>query len=195
VPLVYESASWRHGTFLGATMSSETTAAATGKVGVLRRDPMAMWPFCGYNMGDYFAHWLEIGAALAKPPRIFRVNWFRTDERGRFLWPGFGENLRVMKWVLERAEGRGNAAQTAIGAVPTPDAIDRQGLSISDEDLARLLKVDPAEWVEAVAGQEDFFRKFGAHLPKELWDEERELAHRIDEMITPNELKGRDSGL
>jgi len=195
VPLVYESANWRHGTFLGATMSSETTAAATGKVGVLRRDPMAMWPFCGYNMGDYFAHWLEIGAGLAKPPRVFRVNWFRTDERGRFLWPGFGENLRVLQWVLERAEGRGKARQTAIGGVPTPDAIDRRGLTISDEELAALLKVDPAEWVEAVAGQEDFFRKFGAHLPKELWDEERDLAHRIDEMITPNELKGRDSGL
>ncbi len=195
VPLVYESANWRHGTFLGATLSSETTAAATGKVGVLRRDPMAMWPFCGYNMGDYFAHWLEVGASLAKPPRIFRVNWFRTGEGGRFLWPGFGENLRVLKWVLERSDGRGQAVATAIGAVPTLDAIDRQGLNISEADLSALLSVDPAEWVEAVAGQEDFFRKFGAHLPKGLWDEQRDLAHRIEEMITPNELRGRDSGL
>jgi phosphoenolpyruvate carboxykinase (GTP) len=164
-------------------------------VGVLRRDPMAMWPFCGYNMGDYFAHWLDVGASLQKPPKIFRVNWFRTNERGRFLWPGFGENLRVLKWVLERAEGHGNAEQTVIGAVPTLDAIDRRNLAISDEDLAALLKVDPAEWVEAVAGQEDFFRKFGPHIPKGLWEEERDLAHRIEDMITPNELKGRDSGL
>jgi phosphoenolpyruvate carboxykinase (GTP) len=195
VPLVYESANWQHGTFLGATLSSETTAAATGKVGVLRRDPMAMWPFCGYNMGDYFAHWLTVGAGLTKPPRIFRVNWFRTRDDGRFLWPGFGENLRVLKWILERSEGRGNAASSAIGEVPTLDAIDRTGLSLSDEDLAALLKVDPAEWVEAVAGQEDFFRSFGQHVPKALWEEQRKLAHRIDEMITPNELKGRDSGL
>jgi len=156
---------------------------------------MAMWPFCGYNMGDYFAHWLEVGASLAKPPRIFRVNWFRTGEGGRFLWPGFGENLRVLKWVLERSEGRGRAVATAIGAVPTLDAIDRQGLKISEADLSALLSVDPAEWVEAVAGQEDFFRKFGTHLPKGLWDEQRDLAHRIEEMITPNELRGRDSGL
>jgi len=195
VPLVYESANWQHGTFLGATLSSETTAAATGKVGVLRRDPMAMWPFCGYNMGDYFAHWLDVGASISKPPRIFRVNWFRTRDDGRFLWPGFGDNLRVLKWILERAEGRGGAVQTAIGAVPSPDALDRTGLAISDDDLAALLKVDPAEWVEAVAGQEDFFKSFGKHMPKGLWDEQKHLAHRIDEMITPNELKGRDSGL
>ncbi len=195
VPLVYESANWQHGTFLGATLSSETTAAATGKVGVLRRDPMAMWPFCGYNMGDYFAHWLEVGAALSRPPRIFRVNWFRTGYDGRFLWPGFGDNLRVLKWILERSRGEGKAVHTAIGDVPTLDAIDHNGLSISDDDLARLLKVDPAEWVEAVAGQEDFFKTFGKHMPKGLWDEQRNLAHRIDEMITPSELKGRDSGL
>jgi phosphoenolpyruvate carboxykinase (GTP) len=195
VPLVYESSNWRHGTFLGATLSSETTAAATGKVGVLRRDPMAMWPFCGYNMGDYFAHWLDVGASVPQPPRIFRVNWFRTGPSGKFLWPGFGENLRVLKWVLERAEGKSKAVPSAIGAVPTPDAIDRNGLSIPDGDLTALLAVDPAEWVEAIAGQEDFFRKFGAHMPKGLWDEQRDLAHRIEDMITPNELRGRDSGL
>jgi phosphoenolpyruvate carboxykinase (GTP) len=195
VPLIYEAANWQHGTFLGATLSSETTAAATGKVGVLRRDPMAMWPFCGYNMGDYFTHWLEVGASLAKPPHIFRVNWFRTGNDGRFLWPGFGDNLRVLKWILERSEGGSKAVPTPIGAVPAPDAIDRNGLSMSDDDLAALLRVDPAEWVEAIAGQEDFFRSFGSHMPKALWDEQRQLSHRIDEMITPNELKGRDSGL
>ncbi len=194
VPLVYQSNDWTHGTFLGATLSSETTAAATGKVGVLRRDPMAMLPFCGYNMGDYFAHWLEVGAALSTPPRLFRVNWFRTGEDGRFLWPGFGDNLRVLKWVLERADGRGKALQTAIGGVPTVDALDRTGLQISDDALTALLKVDPAEWVEALAGQEDFFRTFGEHMPAALWDEQKGLAHRIEEAITPQDLHGRDLG-
>ena len=126
VPLVYEARNWQHGTFLGATLSSETTAAATGKVGVLRRDPMAMLPFCGYNMGDYFEHWLEVGRdAGARRREIFRVNWFRTGDDGKFLWPGFGDNLRVLKWILERCEGDGEAVETPIGFVPTPDAIDR----------------------------------------------------------------------
>src|SRR5499433_2693998 len=168
VPLVLQSFNWAHGVFLGATLGSETTAAATGKVGVVRRDPMAMIPFCGYNMGDYFRHWLDMGASVAKPPKIFRVNWFRTDESGRFLWPGFGNNLRVLKWVLDRAEGRGNAVDTAIGATPTLDGIDRSGLNVSDEDMKQLLKVDPAEWVEAIAGQEEFMRMFGARMPKEM---------------------------
>jgi phosphoenolpyruvate carboxykinase (GTP) len=194
VPLVYEANSWSHGTFLGATLSSETTAAATGKVGVLRRDPMAMLPFCGYNMGDYFAHWLDVGASIAKPPRVFRVNWFRTGDDGKFLWPGFGDNLRVLKWILERCHGQGKAVATAIGAVPTADALDRNGLEISNDDLAALLKVDPAEWVEALAGQEDFFRKFGDHTPAAMWDEQRHLGHRIEEAITPHDLHGRDLG-
>ncbi|HEY3885137.1 MAG TPA: phosphoenolpyruvate carboxykinase (GTP) [Vicinamibacterales bacterium] len=194
VPLVYEARNWQHGTFLGATLSSETTAAATGKVGVLRRDPMAMWPFCGYNMGDYFQHWLDVGATLAKPPKIFRVNWFRTDESGRFLWPGFGDNLRVLKWVLDRAEGRSKAIDTVLGAVPTPDAIDRTGLSLPDADMAALLKVDPAEWVEAVAGQEDLIQMFGSHMPQAIRAEHDELARRINTAITPPDLVGRDSG-
>jgi phosphoenolpyruvate carboxykinase (GTP) len=194
IPLVFEAHNWQHGVFLGATLSSETTAAATGKVGVLRRDPMAMWPFCGYNMGDYFQHWLDVGHAIAKPPKIFRVNWFRTDAAGRFLWPGFGENLRVLKWILDRSEGRGNAVETVLGAVPTPDAIDRTGLSVSDADMAYLLKVDPAEWVEAVAGQDELIRMFGDRMPKALRDEHSELAHRIDAAITPPDLIGRDSG-
>ena len=194
IPLVFEGRDWRHGTFLGATLSSETTAAATGKVGVLRRDPMAMWPFCGYNMGDYFQHWLDVGKTLAKPPKIFRVNWFRTSAAGQFLWPGFGENLRVLKWILDRCEGRGNAVDTAIGAVPTPDAIDRTGLNVSDADMAELLKVDPAEWVEAIAGQEELMQMFGEHMPKDLRREHEELARRINNAITPPDLVGRDSG-
>jgi phosphoenolpyruvate carboxykinase (GTP) len=194
VPLVYQARNWQHGTFLGATLASETTAAATGKVGVLRRDPMAMWPFCGYNMGDYFQHWLDVGGKLTRPPKVFRVNWFRTDESGRFLWPGFGDNLRVLKWILDRCEGRGNAVDTVLGAVPTPDAIDRAGLQLSDADMAALLKVDPAEWVEAVTTQEDLIHMFGSHMPKELIAEHDDLARRINTAITPPDLVGRDSG-
>ena len=161
---------------------------------MLRRDPMAMLPFFGYNMGDYFAHWLEIGAGLAKPPGVFRVNWFRTGEDGKFVWPGFGDNLRVLKWVLERGGGQGKALQTAIGAVPTIDALDRRGLEIPDDALSALLKVDPAEWVEALAGQEDFFRTFGEHLPPALWEEQKGLARRVEDAITPQDLHGRDLG-
>ncbi len=179
VPLVFEAENWQHGTFLGATLSSETTAAATGKVGVLRRDSMAMQPFCGYNMADYFRHWLEVGKKLKNPPRIFRVNWFRTDEEGRFLWPGFGDNLRVLQWVLERCEGRGKARKTAIGWVPTPDALDLNGVDISKEDLEELLRVDPREWHEALELQREYFEKFGSHTPEGIWHEHQQLAQRI----------------
>jgi phosphoenolpyruvate carboxykinase (GTP) len=192
VPLVYQSRSWTHGTFLGATLSSETTAAATGKVGVLRRDPMAMLPFCGYNMGDYFGHWLDVGKALSNPPKIFRVNWFRTGEDGRFLWPGFGDNLRVLAWILDRCEGYGDAVETPIGWVPSINAIDRNGVEL--KSMALLLKVDPAEWVEAVAGQEDFLGSFGDHLPAAIREEHTQLAHRIHDAITPPDLHGRDLG-
>jgi phosphoenolpyruvate carboxykinase (GTP) len=194
IPLVYQARTWQHGVFLGATLSSETTAAATGKVGVLRRDPMAMWPFCGYNMGDYFGHWLKMGASIAKPPKIFRVNWFRTNEAGRFLWPGFGDNLRVLKWILDRCDGRGDAVDTALGEVPTLDAIDRSGLAVADTDMAELLKVDPAEWVEAIATQEELIHMFGSHMPPEIIAEHDELARRINQAITPPDLVGRDSG-
>jgi len=184
VPLVYEARNWQHGTFLASTLSSETTAAATGKVGVLRRDPMAMLPFCGYNMGDYFGHWLEVGKTLKSPPRIFRVNWFRTDDKGKFIWPGFGDNLRVLQWILERCEGRGEAVETPIGFTPAPGAINHQGLNLSDEALQTLLNVDPAEWVDAVVGQEDFMKTYGNHMPHSMWDEHDDLARRIDDQMT-----------
>jgi phosphoenolpyruvate carboxykinase (GTP) len=185
VPLVFEARSWQHGTFLGATLSSETTAAATGKVGVVRRDPMAMLPFCGYNMGDYFRHWLNVGKALKSPPTIFRVNWFRTDDTGRFLWPGFSDNLRVLKWILDRCEGRGDAAETPIGATPTLQAIDRTGLKLPDEVMARLLTVDAREWVAAIAEQKEFLASFKGRIPKGILDEHHELAQRIQHVILP----------
>jgi phosphoenolpyruvate carboxykinase (GTP) len=185
VPLVYEARSWQHGTFLGATLSSETTAAATGKVGMLRRDPMAMLPFCGYNMGDYWRHWLDVGRSLRKAPHVFRVNWFRTGDDKRLLWPGFGENLRVLKWILERADGGGAAVDTPIGWLPSREAIDRAGLTIVDGALDTLLKVDPAEWVEAVEGQDNFLRTFGRHLPQRIYDEHVDLAHRIHDAVSP----------
>jgi len=179
VPLVYQATSWQHGTFLAATLSSETTAAATGKVGVLRRDSMAMQPFCGYNMGDYFAHWLQVGKKLANPPQIFRVNWFRTDPNGRFLWPGFGDNLRVLQWILKRCENRGEAKQTAIGWVPTPGALDTKGLEVAPAALEPLLAVDALEWHEAVHLQAEYFEKFGEHTPAGIWHEHANLARRV----------------
>jgi phosphoenolpyruvate carboxykinase (GTP) len=194
VPLVYQARSWAHGTFLGATLSSETTAAATGKVGVLRRDPMAMLPFCGYNMADYFGHWLDVGASLTAPPETFRVNWFRTGDDGRFLWPGFGDNLRVLAWILERCEGRGAAIDTPIGYVPPPSGLERTGLDLSDAALDNLLKVDPAEWVEAVAGQDAFLDSFGDRLPAAIRAEHNELAQRIHDAAIPRDLHGRDNG-
>ena len=195
VPLVFQSRSWQHGVFLGATLSSETTAAATGKVGTLRRDPMAMLPFCGYNMGDYWAHWLRVGKGLESAPTIFRTNWFRTGDNGKFLWPGFGENLRVLKWVLERSEGRGEAIDTPIGYTPAKNGLDLRGLDLSDEALATLLKVDPFEWSEAVQSQEAFFESFGSRLPRGIREEHEGLAHRIQDTTSPADLRGWESGI
>jgi len=180
VPLVYEARSWQHGTFLGATLSSETTAAATGKVGVLRRDPMAMLPFCGYNMGDYFAHWLDVGREVKSPPKIFRVNWFRTDDNGKFLWPGFSDNLRVLKWVLERRDGVAPGLDSPIGFVPTPDGIDHNGLNVSADVMKELTRVDASDWTDAVAGQEEFLRSYGDRMPRQMWDEHDDLARRLE---------------
>jgi len=179
IPLVYQSFNWQHGVFLGATMASETTAAATGAVGVVRRDPMAMLPFCGYNMGDYFAHWLRVGKGLTNPPQIFRVNWFRMSPEGKYLWPGFGENLRVLRWVLNRVHGEVGAAETPIGYLPHPSGLDVTGLDVSAGILKELLDVDKKEWVEAVAGQKEYFQKYGDRMPKELWQECEALEKRL----------------
>jgi phosphoenolpyruvate carboxykinase (GTP) len=182
-PLVYEAFDWQHGVFVGATMGSETTAAATGKVGVLRRDPMAMLPFCGYNMADYWAHWLEMGRRVPHPPKIFHVNWFRKGADGKFLWPGFGENVRVLKWILERVEGRGKAMETPIGYVPTEDAITLDGLSISRETMRALLNVDPGDYAADLEDSRKFFDQFGDHLPPELRDEHEALAQRLQRVM------------
>jgi phosphoenolpyruvate carboxykinase (GTP) len=169
VPLVHEAFSWEHGVYLGATMASETTAAATGAVGRLRRDPFAMLPFAGYNMGDYFAHWLKIGEREgAQLPKIFYVNWFRKDADGRWLWPGFGENSRVLKWVFERCAGTGEGVETPIGILPTADALDTDGLDISDADLAELLRIDVEEWKAELPSVREHLAKFGDQLPAEI---------------------------
>jgi len=178
-PLVYESHNWQHGVFVGATMASETTAAATGAVGVTRRDPMAMLPFCGYNMGDYFGHWLAMGSKLKNPPKIFHVNWFRRDAGGKFLWPGYGENVRVLKWMLDRIEGRAAATETPIGNVPTPSSLTLDGLSISHDTLNELLAVNPNDWAEEEQAVDKFFAKFGDRLPSALCQEQKALAARL----------------
>ena len=168
IPLVFEAFDWTHGVFLGSAMSTETTAAITGKVGVVRRDPMAMLPFCGYNMADYFSHWLGIGQRLAKPPKIFRVNWFRRGPDGSFLWPGYGENMRVLKWMVERIRGTARAAETPIGSIPAPGSLDLQGLTMPADRLARALNVDSAEWLSALDDLDEFYGQFGGRLPETI---------------------------
>jgi phosphoenolpyruvate carboxykinase (GTP) len=181
VPLVIEAFNWQHGTFLGATASSETTAAAAGKVGQLRRDPMAMLPFCGYHMGDYFAHWLKIGARsdAAKLPKIYYVNWFRQDENGKFLWPGYGENSRVLKWIFERCDGTVHANDTPVGRVPGAADLDTKGLDLSDAKVTQLLSVDIEGWLAEVPLIREHFAKFGDRLPRGLHDEVRGLEERL----------------
>jgi phosphoenolpyruvate carboxykinase (GTP) len=181
IPLVTEARDWTHGTFMGATLSSETTAAATGAVGVVRRDPMAMLPFIGYNAGDYFNHWVTMGKEndASKMPRIFYVNWFRRDEDGGFLWPGFGENSRVLKWVVERIEGQAEAVETPIGHVPTPDSLDTDGLDMTREALEAALTVDVEEWKAEIPQITQWFEKFGENLPATLWTELDGLKARL----------------
>jgi phosphoenolpyruvate carboxykinase (GTP) len=180
VPLVTESFDWEHGTFLAATTSSETTAAAAGKVGQLRRDPMAMLPFCGYNMGHYFAHWLKVGRTPgAKMPKIYFVNWFRKDANGKFLWPGYGENSRVLKWIFERCNGTANAVETPIGRLPRPQDLDTTGLDMPEANLARLLSVDAPGWLAEVPVINNFFDEFGDQLPVEFRQQVAQLERRL----------------
>ena len=182
VPLVTEAFDWEHGVFMGSTVASEGTAAAENRVGELRRDPFAMLPFCGYNMGDYFAHWLRLGATASDPaklPRIFFVNWFRKDTNGKFIWPGFGENSRVLKWIVGRLEGTAHANETAIGRVPAKSSLDVGGLGLSDDQLETLLTVNHDVWREEASLIPAFFERFGDHLPKELWDQHDALTRRL----------------
>jgi phosphoenolpyruvate carboxykinase (GTP) len=178
-PLVYESFDWQHGVFVGATMASETTAAATGDVGIVRRDPMAMVPFCGYNMADYFRHWLQMGKRIPHPPKIFHVNWFRKGADGKFLWPGYGENVRVLKWILDRVEGRGTAEETPIGYVPARGGLTLDGLKISPQAVEELMRVNPEDWEQELADTMDFFAKFGERLPREIHVEHENLSRRL----------------
>ncbi len=181
MPLVFQANDWEHGVYIGATMASETTAAATGAVGKVRRDPMAMLPFCGYNIGNYFQHWLDIGKRLSRPPLLFHVNWFRKDAAGKFLWPGFGENLRVLKWIIERCEGTAGAEQTPIGAIPRPEDLDLGGLEgVSSEQLQQLLAVNAGEWATELKGQKEFLDSLGPKVPNELFGQYEELAARLN---------------
>jgi phosphoenolpyruvate carboxykinase (GTP) len=178
-PLVFEAFNWQHGTFVGATMASRTTAAAAGESNVLRRDPMAMLPFCGYHMGDYFQHWLDMGRRMPNPPRIFHVNWFQQDENGSFVWPGYGDNVRVLIWMLDRIKGRAEAVQSPIGLLPTVESLHTEGLKMDPKALEHVLTVRPEDWHPHVPGIKEFFLKFGDRLPQEMWNELDALANRI----------------
>ena len=181
IPLVTQSRDWNHGVFMGSTLSSETTAAATGAVGVVRRDPMAMLPFIGYNAGDYLKHWIELSANAnhARLPKIFLVNWFRRTDDGSFAWPGFSENSRVLKWVVERLEGTAEAVETPIGFIPAPGSLDLAGIQVTDSDMADALKVVPEEWETELAGIEEWYARFGDSLPQELAAELSGLKERF----------------
>lgn len=178
-PLVYQSFNWQHGTFVGSIMASETTAAAAGAVGVVRRDPMAMRPFAGYNMGDYFKHWLDMGKNIPNPPKIFHVNWFRTDDEGHFIWPGFGDNMRVLLWILDRCAGVADAVETPIGFVPKAEDINIEGLDIDLDVMRELLTVDKASWLEDVENIKEFYKLVGDHVPAELQKELTALEARL----------------
>ncbi|HQN52182.1 MAG TPA: phosphoenolpyruvate carboxykinase domain-containing protein, partial [Phenylobacterium sp.] len=187
VPLVTEAFDWAHGVFLASNVASEGTAAAENKIGELRRDPFAMLPFCGYNMGDYFGHWLKMGesADASKLPRIYFVNWFRKDENGKFVWPGYGENSRVLKWIFERLDGKAEAKDTPIGRLPTDAALDVSGLTLTPAQLDFLLTVDPTVWKEEASLIPAAYEKFGDHLPKALWAQYEALVSRLDKAAKP----------
>jgi phosphoenolpyruvate carboxykinase (GTP) len=179
IPLVTEAFNWDHGVFFGARMGSETTAAAAGKVGVLRRDPFAMLPFCGYNMGDYFRHWINMGKLISRPPKIFSMNAFRVDENGKFIWPGFGDNIRILKWVLDRVHSRVGARETPIGLVPKVEDIDTYGLDVPAENLKKLFEFKPDEWGPELEDIKKFLDGFGRHVPYEIRQSYEDLASRI----------------
>ena len=178
-PLVYQSFGWQHGSFVGSIMASETTAAAAGALGVVRRDPMAMRPFVGYNMGDYWKHWLDMGKIIPNAPQIFHVNWFRTDDEGNFIWPGFGDNMRVLEWILARCEGKVDAVETAIGYVPVAEDINIEGLDLSLDTLKGLLSVDTDSWKADIANIKEFYNLVGDHVPAEMWEELAALEARL----------------
>ena len=178
-PLVYQSTSWQNGAFIGSIMASETTAAASGAVGVVRRDPMAMRPFVGYNMGDYWAHWLEMGVKIPHAPKIFHVNWFRTDENGNFIWPGFGDNMRVVMWILDRCEGKVGADMTAIGYVPKPEDLNIEGLDLTIDTIKELLSVDKDAWLEDIKNIREFYAFVGDRVPETMYDELNALEARL----------------
>jgi phosphoenolpyruvate carboxykinase (GTP) len=178
-PLVYEARDWKHGVLVGASVASETTAAMVGQQGVVRRDPMAMLPFCGYNFADYWQHWLNIGAKLARPPRIYHVNWFRRDAQNKFLWPGYGENLRVLEWMLDRCAGNAGATETPIGRLPRPEDIDTKGLNVGAEALQALLSVDPSSWKKEAADMRAYFEQYGVRMPRDMLEELKGLESRL----------------
>jgi phosphoenolpyruvate carboxykinase (GTP) len=179
VPLVLQSFNWTHGVFLGATMGSETTAAASGKVGVVRRDPMAMLPFCGYNMGEYFQHWLDMQSKIAYPPKIFQVNWFRKDKQGKFLWPGYGENMRVLKWIIDRAQGQVGGQETLLGWVPKAGDLDLSGLDVPAEVVDEATSINLGEWKSELQSQAEFFEQFGDKVPKAMLLQRQLLLSRL----------------
>jgi phosphoenolpyruvate carboxykinase (GTP) len=178
-PLVFEAFDWNHGVFVAASVASETTAAQSGAVGVVRRDPMAMLPFCGYNMADYFGHWLKMGTTIPKPPRIFHVNWFRQDDQARFIWPGFGENLRVLEWVLGRCRDQAPAVESPIGLLPAPGAINTDGIDIDERTMRELLTVSKEDWRKEAENIGEFFTKFGDRLPAEMARQREALVRRV----------------
>jgi len=178
-PLVYEAFDWKHGVFIGATMASERTAAQFGKQGEVRRDPMAMLPFCGYNMGQYFQHWLDMGKKMEKAPKIFNVNWFRLDDDGSFMWPGFGENLRVLEWIMDRCMNTAGSKRTAIGYIPKASDLDLAGLDIPEHTMEKLLSIDKHDWLEEIKDIETFFKTFGSAMPQEMFNQLESLAERL----------------
>jgi len=180
MPLVYQAFNWIHGVYIGATMGSETTAAAAGSVGQVRRDPMAMLPFCGYNMGDYFRHWIAMRKHIKHPPRIFHVNWFRKDEQGQIIWPGYGENMRVLKWIVDRCRGRADADETQLGWVPGPKCFDIRGLKgFSEEKLTKLQTINHDDWRREILRHDELFMRLYTHLPKELIFQRELLVSRL----------------